>query len=384
MQYSKTIIFPILLTLNLFLASTVLDKFELNYAWFRVLSLAILWSTTIFLRFQKKVISPSFNSKKNLTLFSITILILLGLTIIPKSLLDIPHGPRCDIGWTTKDAVHTFIANHQNPYESKWIGKIGDDSRFWGYHYGPGTIVAYLPSEFLGEPGLKIFNLIYLIVTFLISFLLVYYNEIPSERKTALIFLAMLLCLPTRLWYETFLQGATDILPIGLILASVLFIQKKNLFIAGILAGFSISCKLIPGCLFLILLIRLPINWKLIYGIIWGLLPMVMGAVWNSETFFNNLFLFHQIKTPDSTSLYSELPSTITNYFPLLQLLILISFFIKNIKKTFDPIYLISDLLLILILIEITYREIHGNHLIWIFPLVGILFTQGRYGGFQK
>ncbi len=384
MQLDKAILSPVFLTLILFGTSVVLDRFELGYGWLRASCLSILWATVWILSFQDKGEPVSAGSNRNLKIFSIFILIILGLTIIPQTLTDIPNGPRCDIGWTTKDAVHVLVSHHQNPYESNWIGKIGEDPRFWGYHYGPGTILSYLPAEFFGEPGVKIINLLYLAAIFMIVSLLIYSNESHSERKAAVYFAMMLLCLPSRLWHETFRQGATDILPVGLILASILALQSKNWLTAGFLAGFSISCKLMPGCLFAALLIRWPINWKLMYGVVLGLVPVILAASWSPEALFNNIVFFHSVKMPDSTSLYTTLPSYITRIFPLFQLVILTVFVINNIRKSFNSQYLVLDLFFLLIAFEITYREIHGNHLLWIFPLVAILFTWGRSGGLKK
>ena len=106
----------------------------------------------------------------------------------------------------------------------------------------------------------------------------------------------MLVCLPSRVWSETFRQGATDILPAMLMLAGLLAIHDRRLFLAGALAGFSVSCKIMPGFLFVLLLVRWPLNFRLLAGVLTGLMPIALAALWDCAALANNSMLFHGTK----------------------------------------------------------------------------------------
>src|SRR5208282_1850848 len=172
-------------------------------------------------------------SDRHVLWLSLVVLLVLGTSTIPESLTDLLHRPRCDIGWTTTDAVHVFTSGLENPYQSKWIGKLGPEEKYWGYHYGPGTILSYLPAEAFGPAGVKLLNLVYLTLTFCVIAVLLRRTEPPRTGAAAAVFAIMLTCLPSRVWSETFRQGATDILPALLMLAGLLAIHDCKFFLAG-------------------------------------------------------------------------------------------------------------------------------------------------------
>jgi hypothetical protein len=112
-------------------------------------------------------------------------------------------------------------------------------------------------------------------------------------------------------------------------------------------------------------------------GILTGLTPIALAALWDAGALANNMVLFHETKPPDDTSLYGVLPAYITRFFPLLQVIVLAVFWFRNWRRKFDVHDLATQLFLLMVLIEVFYKEIHGNHLLWFIPLAALLFAWG-------
>ena len=373
----KALLVPGLLALAFGGIAFALDRFDRGYGDIRALCLLTLGIVASVLQYSPIPATRTAGSDRHVLWLSLVVLLVLGTSTIPESLTDLLHRPRCDIGWTTTDAVHVFTSGLENPYQSKWIGKLGPEESTWGYHYGPGTILSYLPAEAFGPAGVKLLNLVYLTLTFCLIAVLLRRTEPPRTGAAAAVFAIMLTCLPSRVWSETFRQGATDILPAMLMLAGLLAIHDRKFFLAGALAGFSVSCKLLPGFLLVVLLVRWPLNLRVLSGILTGLTPIALAALWDAGALANNMVLFHGTKPPDDTSLYDVLPAYITRFFPLLQVIVLALFWFRNRRREFDVRDLATQLFLLMVLVEVFYKEIHGNHLLWFFPLGALLFCWG-------
>lgn len=376
-QTCKGLLVPAVLALVMGGTAFALDKCDRGYGDVRALCLLALGLTVFVLQYWRIPATTTTNTDRRLLWLSVVVLVVLGATSMRQSLDDLPNRPRCDIGWTTTDAVHALVSDLENPYESKWIGKLGPEAKYWGYHYGPGTILSYLPAEALGPGGVKLLNLLYLGLTFYLIAALVRRAENRQAGSAAAVFAIMLACLPDRVWSETFRQGATDILPTMLILAGLLAIHDRHWFLAGALAGYSVSCKILPGFLFVVLLARWPPNLRILAGVLSGMLPLALAAVWDCGALVNNMILFHGTKPPDDTSLYAVFPSAVTRFFPLFQAAILAGFWIRNRRRQFDVRDLATQLFLLMVFIEVFYKEIHCNHLLWFFPLAAVLFARG-------
>jgi hypothetical protein len=216
-----------------------------------------------------------------------------------------------------------------------------------------------------------------LALTFGLIAVLLRRTEPIGAGGAAAVFAIMLASLPNRVWSETFRQGATDILPALLMLGGLLAICDGRWFLAGALAGYSVSCKPLPGLLLVVLLARWPLNLRVLGGIAAGLLPIALAGFWGVAALANNMVLFHGTKPPDDTSLYAVLPPYVSRFFPLFQLAALAGFWLRNWRRPFEVRDLAAQLFLLMVLVEILYKEIHGNHLLWFIPLAALLFAWG-------
>lgn len=294
------------------------------------------------------------------------------------------HTGMNDLGGTTEDAVRSVFVLHQDPYVRE-IARIGDDPAFFGFKYGPGVILGYLLAwPWPGGVGLKISNLVYLVITtVLVAWLGSSEDPFRSRHRilrwtTALVAAAMLL-LPERLFHEVFNQGAVDMFPVMLLVATAACVQRQKWFMAGCMLGLSFSAKFSPAVFLLVLFLRRKISLRFVVGVAIGLLPFLPFLLWDAPALVRNVFLFHSKKSFDSTSLYSVTPNELHYLFTVFQLCAVTLAVAMHFNKTPQPRSLVPAFAMLLIAIEVSYREIHGNHLVWFMPIAALTLAWHRH-----
>jgi hypothetical protein len=288
---------------------------------------------------------------------------------------------RCDIGYTTHDAVRMAVLDHQDPYKSTTLTKLGKDTKYWGYHYGPAMPFFYLPSAWFTSAALKVITVIYLLVLlWVIALLLRERGSTRQEWLSSILFALLLIIIPERAWYEITVQGSTDVLPALLILLSLYCIERKSFMAAGIFAGLSFSAKFSPALFFIVLFIRRDINFRFFGGLALAAAPMIGYLAWSGMPMINNMVLFHAVKTFDSTSLHSVTPAGMHFIFPAVQVVALLVFILLNFNKEIEVKRLAASYTLLLIVIEMMYQEVHCNHIIWFIPMLALIFSWYRHG----
>jgi len=289
-------------------------------------------------------------------------------------------APRVDVGVTTRDAARMLLLDGRNPYRSETIAVLGDDSLYWGYKYGPAMIFGYSICAVVGGAGVKIANLTYLVLTLLSVFFLARRQDHSRAGCATALICCGLTLLPNRMWYELFYQGVVDIFPICLIMLSLLSIGSRSWFVAGLLAGLSLSAKFSPGIFYIALLLKRERVPRLLVGLACGLLPLAAFLLWDAGALLRNFLVFHLIKGHDSTSLYSITPRELHPIFPLIQVAAAACLLAENYRERIEPRLLASRLLLLILVVEMTYKEVHENHLIWFIPLAALHLGLGRHG----
>lgn len=317
-----------------------------------------------------------------------------------------------DLGDTTRDAARLLFSEHKNPFAEQ-VAKNGDDPAYWGYKYGPTMIFAYaLAGVWPNGLGLKITNAIYLAATAgVVAYLggwapfgaasdaragtpnprgpgvqgaSVAAGPHPRAERTARLAAAGWACalaiLPQRLYLETFNQGAQDIFTILLLLVSIACVGRGWWLLAGLAAGLSFSSRSAPGAFLLVLFVRRRIPPRLVLGVALGLLPFVPFLMWNAPALVRNMILFHSFKTWDGTSLYSVTPRELHPLFSVFQAVVIAVMVAVGFRRRLEARQLLVMLTLLLIAIEVSYREMHGNHLIWFMPTAALAFAWGRHG----
>ena len=318
------------------------------------------------------------------------------------------HGftspPAVDIGRTTVAAAKMLAINFENPYTSHFINvrpELAEIHR--GFHYGPLMLLGYLPSVYFPKYGFKAASIAYGLITLLLVWLLLW-NDRKRQAKTLdfrleMLFATALFFLPERFWFDIFFQGANDIFPVMLSLASLFFladfcqheqygksgtINKKrrvdgSLLLAGLAAGLSFSAKFSPAVFLVILLIRERLYLRFFIGFFTGLLPLFLFAYWDPAGLFQNVFRLRFILNYDATGLYSVTPVYLHLIYPTVLGTTVTLLLWRNFRKPLEMHALLVDFLVVISVAEVTFKEIHTNHLIWFFPIYAILVTENRY-----
>ena len=304
------------------------------------------------------------------------------LNFVPNSIagnVKLNDPPKYDIGSTTQDAARILFVEHANPYASKKLSVIGGDPRFYGFKYGPTMIAGYALSAYFPRQGFKYSSLVFLSISLLLTLSLVAKEKPTNITLIAQLVFALTIFLSSqRLWYELFTQGVNDIFPVMLLLLAFVLLHRQKYLLTGLSLGLSISAKFSPGLFFLLVLGPLLFNRRLILGLLLGLSPLVPFLLWDYQSILDNFIFFHGTKPPDSTSLMSLVPSNWWWCFSVLQVSAMFGSLALSFRRrpsSWSVIYYGS---LLLTFIEITYREVHGNHLIWFVPLAAIILAQPK------
>lgn len=288
--------------------------------------------------------------------------------------------PRMDTGVYTQEAVFTFFNELQNPYQSETMFIYNQDPSFGGYKHGPMMFFGYFLSTLLPESGFKIMNLLYLGLTSILIFMITRGKEEVSWKNAATIsFILAVWFVQGRLWFELFTQGTNDIFPVFLVMAAFWLIKRESLFLAGVVAGLSFSAKFVPAAFLIFLFLRKKIQWSFFYGVLVGLVPIVFFLLWDANAFIQNAVVFHIIKKYDTTSLYSVVPAGLHFLFQLAQATAILFMIAMNYNKKVEYKSLTGQFVLLLILVEIFYKEIHNNHLLFFMPFTALIFGWSRY-----
>jgi hypothetical protein len=292
-----------------------------------------------------------------------------------------------DLGETTEHAARLLFVEHKNPFQHR-VAPIGNDPAYFGYKYGPTMIFFYALAGFVGRGvGIKITNIIYLAATAAVVAYLAAWTvrdpakpaPRPAARAATAAWACAMTLLPERLYHETFNQGAQDIFPIMMVLLSAAFAARRRWLLAGLVAGLSFSSRFAPGAFLLVLFLRRRVPLRLAVGVALGMVPFVPFLIWDAPALVRNVFLFHGFKAYDSTSLYSVTPRELQPLFSVFQIVAILVAVAVNFRRAIEARALVVHVTLLLIAIEVSYREMHGNHLIWFMPTAGLIFAWGRH-----
>ena len=302
----------------------------------------------------------------------------------PNYMARMKDGPWVDIGYTTQNSAIMLFKDGENPYEATNINvrpELANEHR--GFHYGPAMLVAYAASAYWPNVGYKVTSYVFFILT-LGTMIMLYqamcgHREYKHHQIASALLLVALYLMPERFWMEVFQQGANDIMAISLLLLGLLLFHHRWLFFAGFLFGFSFAAKFSPAVFLIFLFLRRDISWKFIIGGILGATPLWVFLAWNPMALIENVFILRATLGYDSTSLYSITPTEIHFLFPWIQLLAVIYFVKINFTEKFDLEKTLLHFTILLVIIEVTFKELHANHLIWFYPLFALLAVKNRH-----
>lgn len=287
--------------------------------------------------------------------------------------------PISDIGYTTVHAVKILINEGQNPYSRADINhdRKDLDPGFRGFHYGPFMMAGYIPSSIMPIYAYKMMSFIYVLISALLLILLVIKpDESDLEHITNAMFVLAAYFIAKRFWLEVLLEGANDVFHIMLILVALLGLKKGKVFLAGIFTGLSMAAKFAPGAF---LVPFMPLRDKNFwFGFALGLTPYLPFAIWDPAGLWRNVFWLRVVIPPDWTSLYWITPKEYHFIFGAVMLAACIVATVWAVRRKLEFQQVLVGFTLLLIVVDVTQKQIHGNHLIWFFPLFALLFMEYR------
>jgi hypothetical protein len=316
-----------------------------------------------------------------------TALLLAGLAFIlvryaPEYSKQLNIPPKVDIGYTTERAATMLFRAHQDPYGSQTLNVRPELlPRFRGFHYGPFMLFGYAAGVISPGLGYKLSSLLFLLGTLAGLGAVLWSARVGGRwaRVNALLAFVLFALLAERGWYELFRQGANDIFPVFLLAMAVACLRAERRGLAGLLVGLSFSAKFSPAIFFLVALVRKATGRALFAGFLIGCLPVALFLIWDARGALDNIFVVRFLLKYDSTSLYSITPRPLHILFPICQISAVVVTIWRNIRKDLNIDSVISSFVLLLIVQEVCFKEMHANHLLWFFPFVAYLVASRRH-----
>eukprot|EP01037_Dinobryon_pediforme_P005694 gene5695-5756_t len=293
-----------------------------------------------------------------------------------------------DVATTTVDAVH-LLWHGANPWAAQIdaYGAInGHGAAYGGYKYLPLMIVAYLPFvlPFGANAVLWVDAAIVAALAALVWMLARRDAQGLPQAGMGLIAIAVLLATP-ELAETSLAMGYNDALGMALVLAAMVC-WRRSARLAGLLIGFSLSCKLMPGLVAMTLLFPAQ-RWKpYMLGLLAGLLPDLVALAWAPLPFVRNVLLFNFVRLPDSTSWRMLAPGWVGRVASLAalafwlgsSLLVLVA---HRLPAVADLARLDRRMMLFVVavlLLIITGSTAHDDYMIWWMPAALALFARDR------
>lgn len=357
----------------------IFNEYDWNFPFYKLYCFTALFVAVAgfqFLRFRRDV--PSTVLWAEVGMLAV---ILLGIFFVQfrEYRIWLFEPPVSDIGYTTVHAVNLVVHQRENPYSRSDVNYLRKDLEpgYRGFHYGPMMIIGYLPVAVFPHAGYKITSLFYVLISvLLLIFLVISPEESWPERLAKILFVLTAYFLAKRFWIEILVEGANDIFHVMLILAALLALKKDRVFWVGVFTGLSFASKFSPALFMMPFMPYRQRNYWLGLGV--GFLPFVPFLFWDYAGLWRNAFWLRVIIPSDHTSLYWLTPVEhrwIYGAILLTAYLIAVSW---ALFRKFEYASVLVGFTLLLIVADITQKQVHGNHLIWFYPLFAILFMGFR------
>jgi hypothetical protein len=295
------------------------------------------------------------------------------------------YPPVIDSGLITQAVGTALVYDLENPYRTNDASVYKNNPTYWGYKYGPVMILGYWPSIFFPTAGWKMTSLLYIGITVAVLASLVRRaDRSAAENTAAILFASTVLLLPERLWYDLFYEGVGDILPGLLFVVVFLLIKRGKWRAAGVITGLCFATKFAVAVPIIVVLIRKATPRIFFQGLVIGILPLFIFLLWDPVALINNVFIFNLVKESDSTSLYSITPPELHYLFPLAQVAAIAYVIRRNFNRSITWQSLIIEATLLLMVLQVTYVEVHNNHLLFLYPALAFILSYYRYASWSR
>lgn len=361
---------PLLMIIpGLFVGMYLISRFDWSFGAERAMIVFLLavWVGTLA---RKQSLRPP-SSKFTTGLLVLAFLVCLAVHTYKASHYVVHGSGLIDVVTLTLDANDKLLTGH-NPYTQR-IDTQWPRLQYQGYKYSPLMMLVYLPARMLGLHGVVFINLLLNLTVALFLFLLC-----RRHIGAALGLLAATLYLSSPLViFESYNQGVNDMVGMVFVLGALLCLRRP--FWAGLLLGLSLSCKLMPGVLVGVALVRRRGFLRYIAGGLLGCLPIFVFLYLAPKAFLNNVLFFPMTRLIDNTSwLYGQktvLIRWVKNAFLGVGVISLGLAFVLKLKTS-------TRLLLAFFLVTASLfnsAAVHRNYFVWWYPILILSLFLGAY-----
>lgn len=362
--------FPLLMIVpGLFVGMDLISRFDWGMGRERAMIILLLavWVGTLG---RKRSLRPP-TSKLTTGILALAFLVCLFIHSKKASHYVVHGSGLIDVVTLTLDANEQLLQG-KNPYTQR-IDTQWPRPQYQGYKYSPLMMFMFLPARYLGFHGVVFINLLLNLLVALLMFLIT-----RRHVGTALGLAACTLYLASPLViFESYNQGVNDMVGMVFVLGALLFLYRP--FWAGLLLGLSLSCKLMPGVLVGVALVRRRGFFRYIAGGLLGCLPIFVFLYLSPKAFLDNVLFFPMSRLIDTTSwLYGHSYTTIrwvkTGFAGLGVLSLVLAFVLK--LKTSTRILLAFFLLTASLF---NSAAVHRNYFVWWYPILILALFTGAY-----
>jgi hypothetical protein len=340
-----------------------MDTFQWGYGAIRALVLVgIAALATTFLRLIPEIERSA--PRRWLTRV-VTILLLAHVFYCGVRLHNVTH--LADIGATTLSAVK-MAARGENPYvadlDDNAIAAVGP--AFGGFKYLPVMPLVYMPlGLMLGNHGMLLTNLLLDLATAAVIF---FAARRDGGQTAGLIAAAVYLSFPLVFGW-VYAKGATDLVPVTLLLGSMLVNERRPL-VAGLLLGLSVSSKLLPGLAAMPACIPQRGRGAFCLGFAAGLLPTLLAWISAPRAFLDNIVRFNFARPADMSSWLCGLPPWISEVGLVAFGLVWLGLAVFALRYATRVTTRSSLVVLLLVAVLLAAPAMHQNYNLWWIPFL--------------
>ena len=242
-----------------------------------------------------------------------------------------------------------------------------------GFKYGPVMLLFYWPFvTLLGPAGFPIAHLLLFAACCLLVARWAGRGHDPFKTATALIPLVW----STQLTWNALIQGHLDLLPVFLACCCLVLCEQRQFGTAAVCLGVSIGAKLLPGLLFVPLLLKAPRRFLAVAALT-VLAAFGPVAIWDWSGLWHN-FAYPFLRGPDSTALAFLLGPQARLAASAGSLLVAGWLAVRAHVRRWDLTGSLNWLMGAHLLTLGSGSTFHNNYLVWLLPILSAWVINGK------
>lgn len=281
--------------------------------------------------------------------------------------MDPPTGALATPPGRVEDLAKTLIPSSP-PIDTCPLAR--ETYRYTGLKYGPVMLASYLPFVAIGKSsGIYFSNLLFFIgIIVCVTFLA---RRLVPDRILAPALALLFIVVPTAMARCTLLDGDCDNLPVFLGLFALVLLDTGREKTAAVMIGLSVGAKLVPGALFVPLLLgKSRKTW--FYFAATLVIEFMPAMFWDAKGLFYNLVWFNATREPNPSGLAFHIPAALRSVAIAAALAGLTWTVFSMLRRGWTLSNCIRYLLIAVLITLGASKVLHNNYLVWLQPLCGL------------